>query len=1048
MLPLGLGSFIRNHTSQQDSGVAKYKSFCTTRTVECLNEAIRLTKEAVRLFPKSHKAYPDALSNLSTFHRERYIFTGVIGDLTDAVKTAQDAVTITPEGDRDRPGRLTNLSNALEQRFTTNRNMEDLDRAIALSREAVATTEDGDADLPIMLNNLAKQLGEAHVQGNGNATLLDEAIEALSQAIGLTPCDHLGHKGIMLGNLGVRLHDRYLMKGTEPDLDESIRVTRQALTLLPPDHKDRLGIAAELSNRLGARYATTRVEQDLDNAIDLARKALQATNPGHQSHPMILANLANRLREKYARTKNVEEYLKPAISYTETAIDLTKADHTHLARRLSTLASLLYDLYLAKPMESVTNPNGQTDIKIASLERAISYARQAIDLTEPNHSHYAGRAQDLSQLLSAAGPEHLDEAIQWAEIAVENTSEGHSERAAWLVALASQLVERVVGYQSEALEHLQLGKYSDAARYDVARAKEYLLEAVSDNACNVGTRMKAGRCLMINADTFFLRHGEGEKAYAIAQDMIKSISLIAPRHFQNDDKQHILDSAVGLASEAAAIALATGKDPVHALQSLEEGRGVILGSLYDLRSNIEAVECEHPDLASKFKDLRNKLNAPSPQINDSSAMDMDRFRENEWQQAHADRRRETGRLMEEVINTIRSQPGFDRFLLPPSSSDLIGAAAEGPVVVLNVSYLRCDALIVRPSGIQSLPLDRINYYDVKAKAEALGPEMDSVSMLEWLWDRIVGPVFDFLGFTTMPSDGQWPRVWWVPTGRLVNFPLHAAGHHLETGFRNALDRAISSYSPSIKSIIHSRQRKNAGQDKNSAPSDDRDLVLLTMQHTPDLPGRGYLAHAARETAAVGQLANEMSLSCSSPDCTKPKVLKALENCRILHFAGHGSADSSVPLKSHLLLSDWKTSPLTVQSLLDLDLAARPPFLAYLSACQSGQVANDNSVDESIHLSSAFQLAGFRHVIGTLWEVNDRVCVDMAQLVYEGLKRDGFTDAALSAALHHATRRLRDDWVRNPQPAGQTADTVRPAELWHPEDKACVAHWVPYVHYGV
>jgi CHAT domain-containing protein len=44
----------------------------------------------------------------------------------------------------------------------------------------------------------------------------------------------------------------------------------------------------------------------------------------------------------------------------------------------------------------------------------------------------------------------------------------------------------------------------------------------------------------------------------------------------------------------------------------------------------------------------------------------------------------------------------------------------------------------------------------------------------------------------------------------------------------------------------------------------------------------------------------------------------------------------------------------------------------------------------IHLVSAFQLAGFRHVIGTLWEVSDPHCVGIAIVIYETLRDEGMT----------------------------------------------------------
>ena len=79
-------------------------------------------------------------------------------------------------------------------------------------------------------------------------------------------------------------------------------------------------------------------------------------------------------------------------------------------------------------------------------------------------------------------------------------------------------------------------------------------------------------------------------------------------------------------------------------------------------------------------------------------------------------------------------------------------------------------------------------------------------------------------------------------------------------------------------------------------------------------------------------------------------------------------------------------------------------LAYVSACSTafhgGRIA-----DEALHLGSAFHLAGFRHVIASLWPLDDRAAAEAARTFYRGLPD---TPAATSAAaqLHQVTRLLR------------------------------------------
>ncbi|KAK0701458.1 hypothetical protein B0T21DRAFT_397559 [Apiosordaria backusii] len=418
---------------------------------------------------------------------------------------------------------------------------------------------------------------------------------------------------------------------------------------------------------------------------------------------------------------------------------------------------------------------------------------------------------------------------------------------------------------------------------------------------------------------------------------------------------HILTGVVGLASEAAAIAFEISKKPVAALQLLGNIRGVLLGSLYDSRSNFEAVEREHPDLASQFRDLRESLNAPPLPTNDLGGL----TGSNPEALQRGDGRREIGKAMEALTQNTRNQPGFEQFLLPPPTSDLLTAAAEGLVVVLNVSQLRCDALIIGSSGIQCLPLPQVNHGDVKRLST------DPVSALSWLWDNIVGPVLDFLGFTTTPTDDQWPRARSVPTGLLSSFLFTLPGITSSLALLPPSTRLMYLILQPVREKFHPRPTTQGQGSENP----------LTRQAAENLSSSPWKRPLARKALALDEPRTKRNRHSPAPS--------------------HGSTHPTQPLESHLLLQDWETGPLTVQSPLDIDLASNQPFLAYLSACGSGQVADDQSVDESIHLSSAFQLAGLVY----------------AGLVYEGLKRDGLEDLSVSAGLHHATRRLRDDWVR-------------------------------------
>ncbi len=96
----------------------------------------------------------------------------------------------------------------------------------------------------------------------------------------------------------------------------------------------------------------------------------------------------------------------------------------------------------------------------------------------------------------------------------------------------------------------------------------------------------------------------------------------------------------------------------------------------------------------------------------------------------------------------------------------------------------------------------------------------------------------------------------------------------------------------------------------------------------------------------------------------------------------------------------------------LDL--RGAELAYLSCCDTARPGT-RLHDEAIHLASSFQIAGFAHVIAALWPLRDRVALEFAGQIYEGLRgsvrNGGRTDAA--AAVHQATRRAREMYPNFP-----------------------------------
>ncbi len=82
----------------------------------------------------------------------------------------------------------------------------------------------------------------------------------------------------------------------------------------------------------------------------------------------------------------------------------------------------------------------------------------------------------------------------------------------------------------------------------------------------------------------------------------------------------------------------------------------------------------------------------------------------------------------------------------------------------------------------------------------------------------------------------------------------------------------------------------------------------------------------------------------------------LTGAGIAHFACHAASRSDDPSNSQIYLHDHHDRPFTVATLFPARL--QPAQLAFLSACQTARGENLDLLDEAIHLTSAFQLAGF------------------------------------------------------------------------------------------
>jgi CHAT domain len=380
-----------------------------------------------------------------------------------------------------------------------------------------------------------------------------------------------------------------------------------------------------------------------------------------------------------------------------------------------------------------------------------------------------------------------------------------------------------------------------------------------------------------------------------------------------------------------------------------------------------------------------------------------------------DRRMALAREWDDLVGQVRALDGFEDFLRPPRLETLLPAAEGGPVVILNVSRWRCDALIVTTSGVEVVELPDLTQDDVVAQAQAyldavgarqgetergafrrdvdvMVPDAVEVALdrcLRWMWDGFAAEILEHLGGTTTPT-GDWPRIWWCPTGPLTLLPIHAAGHHRTTG-EAVLDRVVSSYTPTLRALVEARA------DTGRRTSEVERMLFVGM---PTTPHRADLPNVQVEAELITRLFGDRCTPLIGERATRGAVLEALPGHSWVHFACHGEQNLADPSRGGVVVQD---GPLTVT---DLSAGQYGGEFAYLSGCKTA-VGGVNLPDEAITLAAALHYTGYRHVIATLWSVWDQEAAQVATDVYRALAPNGVLHADHAArALHDAVRRLR------------------------------------------
>lgn len=948
------------------------------------DEALAALEATCRRLPAGSEELARCLAELGLTHltrATRFRHAGR-GDMSEALDRAvavlrEGADLRVLEGAQALPT-LFNLGRSLGLLYERTGDPALLDEAIRRLEEAVTIASEAaseDADAGSGSANALSSLGMALLE---RAERLDDvrdlhrAVELTGRAVDAVPVGH-PERAMWLAHLVAALTARYTRLNTAADLVEAARVGREAVAIVPPGTPphDRAVLLTNLGTVLRRTYERTGAFADLDEAVEVLRAALEAAAPGSEGAGEAAAGLCLALSDRHERTESAHE-LDEAIDAGRLAVAAYPQGHARRAGALTNLAVVILDRC------SRHKRRGDADEAVRCFQEAVratpdghpARARSLLGLSTAHLARY--------ELTHSAAD--LDEAIDVAESALRATPEDDVRRVSFLVGLA----------QAHTFAALHGG-----ARHDLEKARAVFREAAGVEGVPTKVRFSAAAHWALRSAMLEDWH-QAVDGYRLA---IAQLPLMAWHGLEFEDRISGLAVSDSIACDAAAAALSTGR-PETALQLLEQGRGLLLAQAVDSRfDNTELAEQE-PRLAHRITEIRDVLHSA-----DSAFVDPTAPAREQWAEAHE--RRELAAELDELTRRAYHLLGLDDFLRPPSFEELREAAGDGAVVVVNTSFLRCDALIVTRDTLRTVPLPGLRLGGpggVQERAETLLTALSSAGRspseagraledtLEWLREEVVAPVLTGLRLAGRSSG----RLWWCPTGLLALLPLHAVGELPE--------RYVCSYATTLRSLARARRRQHDG---DRAPGG----VLVVDQS--DVPGLLPLPSARKEALRLVTQVGERKL-LAGPTVDRRAVRRALPNHSCLHFAGHARHDPARPARSGLFChGDRQPALLTVEDIARLRLDTAE--LAFLSACETAR-GTARLPDEALHLAGALQLAGFTHVVAAQWVAEDTTARELTARFYTELRHPDVPDrldpARSAFALQTAVRRIRQ---RNADP---------------------------------
>ncbi|KAH7000663.1 CHAT domain-containing protein [Ilyonectria destructans] len=1049
-----------------DHAVRQYNQYLETRELGTLQTAIQVARVSANLIPPL-RSHPRRTDILRTYHKllcEHLEQTSNRMDLADALLTIDRALDFLPDDDPYATEAMALMVSIYQVRPSQSRQPEDAQPEDPHKRDRRRT------QILFSVADLFLGYFEEHRLDDD----LEQGCQLLRRALERAP-DDTPRLFFWRGKLGHYLQNVYDQNQDVDLLTESIEICRRGLVVVPDgDGASRAALLETQANALQNRAKRNNSIEDLDAAVSLSFDAVAVPDSPKKSQH--LTNLGCRLEDRFDRLNRVDD-LRDAIRVSRSALPtpsrranlLTNGIKHNIGVKLLKLYNIdkqdaTFDEGFSLLCEAVETMQPPGDVpalwlnslasayrsrywrnreNLDSLNTAIDHQTEAIERLPRNRPNWPGYASNMAWLLReraerTRNKDDLQNALSFVQDAAASVPKNHVHRSHIMFSLARlYMLAHTFGFGGMFEARI------DGVRWNPPwedKSIPMYLESLDDALGDPTSRMVAAVQLM----AIFRDRGEYARAIEIGEQVLDILRRTNTRLLGRDDQQRLTADFSDIAVETCALSIQAGERPDQALELLELGRGLILGLLIEDRSDVSGLAATHLELAARFERLRDAISRPV-----DTGVDV------ALRQAMVRQRDNQVRELDGLISEIRQLTGHENFLKGPTAEEVKSLAARGPIVVVNVADKRSDAILVTASSIKSVHLPELRKREVQAWLDKKPTRFKKRSefgdknaicreYLAWLWTACVEPILRHLHLLDKPTPIKPTRVWWIGAGLGVFLPFHAAGDHRPSSVANAYTYIISSYTPTTRALAYAQQRASflrnlASTTTTTITTTKPSLLVALMPTTPPTnnkrnpPLRTTTTELTSITTAFAPSHTVLPLQHPSTQT----ILANLPHCEIAHFACHGVSDPSNPSESHLILqhqpppSEQNPSPVAVADLLTVrhlahhttsiptDGSTSRAKIAYLSACSTAESRAERLVDEVLHLASGFQVAGFPHVVATMWPAEEEASVKVAGEFYKRLAeawpRAGgeVDDGVVAAVLREAVMDGREKWPLQP-----------------------------------